>query len=454
MEGRAARGRRRAGRCLCRRGVRAVRRARRRSARRLCRGAWARLDQRRSRGRAIAIADAEDDDEAAAFASAARAAGVPFNIIDKPAFCDLQFGAIVNRSPLVVSISTDGAAPVFAQAIRARIEALLPQPFKLWAEAARAWRPAVQRLGLSFARRRRFWEAFSTRALATPSETPTEELRDTLVADATALAPTRPDTGRVTLVGAGPGDPDLLTLKAVRALQSADVILHDDLVGAEVLDFARREAKRILVGKTGHGPACRQDDINALMIHLAKAGRHVVRLKGGDPGIFGRAAEEVEACRQAGIDVAIIPGITAAQGAAASLGLSLTKRGQARRLQFVTGHAGDGDLPADLDWAALADPMATTAIYMPRATLGAFRDQVLASGLLPHVPAIAISSATRHNQRSIVSTVSELPELVARLDPPGPLLVLIGQGLTLEAISERERTADAPQRPFVAGSRA
>src|SRR6202023_3405178 len=176
-------------------------------------------------------------------------------------------------------------------------------------------------------------------------------------------------TGSVILVGAGPGDPEMLTLRAVRALQSAGVILFEDLAAPDVLDFARREAKRILVGKTGHGPACKQDDINALMLQLAGQGKHVVRLKSGDPGIFGRAGEEIEACRKAGIEVTIVPGITAAQGAAASLGVSLTHRQHSRRLQFVTGHAKDGKLPADLEWSAIADPSATTVLYMPKRTL-------------------------------------------------------------------------------------
>ncbi len=177
------------------------------------------------------------------------------------------------------------------------------------------------------------------------------------------------ENGSVTLVGAGPGDPELLTLRAVRALQSADVILFDDLVSRDVLDFARREARKMLVGKTGFGPSCKQDDINALMVSLAKQGKRVIRLKGGDPLIFGRAAEEIDACRAANIAVDVVPGITAAQGAAAKLGIPLTDRDNSRRLQYVTGHARSGKLPDDIDWRALADPTTTTAIYMPVKTL-------------------------------------------------------------------------------------
>jgi len=240
----------------------------------------------------------------------------------------------------------------------------------------------------------------------------------------------------------------------VRALQSAEVILYDDLVAPEILDFARREARRILVGKTGHGRSCRQDEINELMLRLAGQGRYVVRLKGGDPGIFGRASEEIDACRGAGIEVDIVPGITAAQGAAASMKISLTKRRYTRRLQFVTGHARDGELPADLDWGAIVDPSAVSSLYMPRKTLASFRDRAIQNGLLPDTPAVAISSATRHDEYRIFAAISELPELVARADPDGPLLVLIGRGFESEAVSEPRRAADAPQRSFAAGSRA
>src|SRR3954471_10119091 len=295
-------------------------------------------------GAAIAVGAFENDDEAEPFAAAARAAGVPVNVIDKPAFCDFSFGSIVNRSPLVIGVSTDGAAPVFAQAIRAKIEALIPTGFAHWAAAARRWREKIKTSSLSFAGRRRFWQVFTVFAVTHPNEQPAPadyERFLTQTKDEGAAV----DAGSVTLVGAGPGDPELLTLRAVRALQSADVILIDDLVSAEVLDFARREAKKMLVGKTGHGPACKQDEINALMISLAKAGKRVVRLKGGDPMIFGRGGEEVRACRAANIPIEVVPGISAAQAVASRLGVSLTHRSHARRLQYITGHDREGRLP-------------------------------------------------------------------------------------------------------------
>ena len=236
-------------------------------------------------GAAVAIGAFDNDEGAAAFATAARAAGVPVNVIDKPAFCDFSFGAIVNRSPLVIGISTDGAAPVFAQAIRAKLEALLPKGFADWAAAAARWRGALKLAGLSFAARRKFWQIFTAYAVADPDRAPVQADFDGFVAEVKGLGAVV-ESGSVTLVGAGPGDPELLTLRAVRALQSADVILFDDLVSHEVMDFARREARKMLVGKTGFGPSCTQEDINSLMVSLAKQGKRVVRLKGGDPADF------------------------------------------------------------------------------------------------------------------------------------------------------------------------
>ena len=379
-------------------------------------------------GAAIAVAACDSEDEAARFAAAARRLGVAVNVIDKPKFCDFAFGAIVNRSPLVIGISTDGAAPVFGQAIRAKLEALIPQGFARWADAARKWRGALQSSGLSFNARRKFWRMFTAHAVTHPDETPLASDYERLLAR-TATEAAGAEAGSVVLVGAGPGDPELLTLRAVRALQSADVILFDDLVSKEVLDFARREAKKLLVGKTGHGPACKQSEINGLMIGLAKAGRRVVRLKGGDPMIFGRASEEIAACRQAGIAVEVVPGITAAQGAASRLGVSLTHRDVARRVQYVTGHGSDGKLPDDLDWRSLADAGAMTALYMPARTLGEFAAKVIAAGLDPATPAIAVANATRPDESRITATIASLPALLAAAQVSGPVLVLIGRAV-------------------------
>jgi uroporphyrin-III C-methyltransferase / precorrin-2 dehydrogenase / sirohydrochlorin ferrochelatase len=386
-------------------------------------------------GAAIAIGAIENEAEAAAFAAAARAAGVPVNIVDKPALSDFAFGAIVNRSPLVIGISTCGAAPVFGQAIRTKLEALIPKGFSRWAEAARALRPRIQSLGLSFKARRQLWERFAQAALARPNDDPSK--LEALSADIRA----GPEgSGSIVLVGAGPGDPELLTLRAVRALQSADVILIDDLVAPEILDFARREAKKMLVGKTGYGPSCRQEEINQLMITLAKAGRRVVRLKSGDPMVFGRAGEEIAACRAAGIPVEIVPGITAAQGAASRLGVSLTHRRHSRRLQFVSGHHADGGPSPQIDWGSVADPLTTTVIYMPKRTLHAVTAAALEHGIDPATPAVAVCEATRAGEIVVHGTVVDIAARLETASPSGPVLVMIGRVLATAA-SSSEQTA-------------
>lgn len=386
-------------------------------------------------GLALVVADVEDDDQAAQLAAAARRAGTPVNIVDRPAFCDFQFGAVVNRSPLVVGISTDGAVPVFAQAIRSRIEMLLPTGFQKWAEAARSWRPLVQARDLSLQARRAIWERFVNAAFRSPERVPGEAERAALLASIEQQENTA-TRGSVALVGAGPGDAELLTLKAVRALQSADVILHDDLVSQEVLDFARREAERIITGKRGHRPSCKQDDINTLMVSLAREGKRVVRLKGGDPLVFGRAGEEIAACRAAGIEVEVIPGITAASGAAASLEVSLTHRDHARRLQYITAHAKNGKLPDDLDWKALADPAATTAIYMGKLVVAEVAARLLEAGLAAATPAIIVEYATHARERRFHTVIGEMAAVFAANKLDGPCIILFGQAMS-EARTEK-----------------
>jgi uroporphyrin-III C-methyltransferase / precorrin-2 dehydrogenase / sirohydrochlorin ferrochelatase len=378
-------------------------------------------------GAAVAVAGCDDEKVAERFAHAARAAGVPVNVIDRPAHCDFSFGAIVNRSPLVIGISTDGAAPVFGQAIRAKLETLIPRGFARWADAARRWRAAVQARKLPFSARRRFWQLFTNLAVTHPNREPDASDFDTLMAQIRDEA-WAANSGSVTLVGAGPGDPELLTLRAVRALQAADVILIDDLVTPEILDFARREAKKMLVGKTGYGRSCQQGEINAMMIALARAGKRVVRLKGGDPMIFGRAGEEIAACRAAGIPVEVVPGITAAQGAAAKLQVSLTQRRNARRLQYITGHGEHGRLPEDIDWTSLADPSATTVVYMPKKTIGELAARAIASGLAPDTPAVAVAAATRPQETIVAGPVSDIAARLDAASPAGPVLVFIGRG--------------------------
>jgi uroporphyrin-III C-methyltransferase/precorrin-2 dehydrogenase/sirohydrochlorin ferrochelatase len=372
----------------------------------------------------LALADCETEIEAEAFYSAARAAGVPVNVIDKPEFCQFQFGSIVNRSPVVVSISTDGAAPILAQAIRRRIETLLPLALKDWGALAHAIRERVNLRLSPGPARRFFWEKFVDRAFTERLEEASEER---LLADiGTQAGRAGSGAGLVTLVGAGPGDAELLTLKAVRALQAADVILFDDLVSAEVLELARREAKRMLVGKRGGRESCKQEDINEMMIRFAKAGKRVVRLKSGDPMIFGRAGEEIAALEAENIPVEVVPGITAASAMASRLGVSLTHRDHAQSVRFVTGHSRQGKLPDNIDWKSLSDPTVTTVFYMGGRTAAEIESSLLAHGMPAATPVAVMISVSRANEQRWCGSLTQLAAAVERLGVNEPVLIGIG----------------------------
>ncbi len=378
-------------------------------------------------GASLAILEAEDQNEARAFRAAAQAAGAPVNVVDKPEFCDFSFATLVNRSPLVVAVATDGASPVFGQAIRARIEALLPASFADWAAAARDWRRRLAPLGLDFRQRRHFWERFVDLALASGERAPEpEDFRRLADAEADSAVP---KTGRILLVGGGPGDPDLLTLKAVRALQTADVVLYDDLAPPRVLEMARREARRIDVGKRGGRESTSQAEISALAVALALEGKTVVRLKGGDPSVFGRANEEIAAARAAGVPIAIVPGVTAATAAAAELGVSLSDRLLARRVQFVTARGQDGRLPQGLQWAAMVDPDVTTCVYMGVRALPELTARLIAEGLDGDTPAVVVENVSLAGSRRFAAPIRLLPERVAEARPTGPCLLIYGRAL-------------------------
>jgi uroporphyrin-III C-methyltransferase / precorrin-2 dehydrogenase / sirohydrochlorin ferrochelatase len=405
-------------------------------------------------GAAIAVGDFEDQAEAKAFRCAAKAAGVPVNTVDKPETCDFLFGSIVNRSPVVIGISTDGAAPILGQAVRRRVEMLLPANLADWADRARQIRDRVmERLAMG-PQRRRFWEAFADRAFGGNAASGSDAQLEALIEDVRAGVET--SGGRVTLVGAGPGDAELLTIKAVRALQSADVILFDDLVSDEVLELARREAKRMMVGKRGARESCSQSDINALMLKLACQGKHVVRLKSGDPMVFGRAGEEIASLTAAGIPVAVVPGVTSAQGMAASLGISLTHRDHAQSLTLMTGHSRKGELPTTLDWAKAANPHATTIFYMGGRMAEGIKAALLANGASPDLPAVAIASISRPEEARWFGSIADLPSGVASLPKGAPVLIGLGevfaatdQGYGVEAPEHDHSLQTAPRSSAV-----
>jgi uroporphyrin-III C-methyltransferase/precorrin-2 dehydrogenase/sirohydrochlorin ferrochelatase len=372
-------------------------------------------------GCALAVADEEDPERAQTFVNAACAASVPSNVIDKPTFCQFQFGTIVNRSPVVVGISTCGAAPILGQAVRRRIETLLPTSLAAWGVLAQRLRDTVaDRLPLGPARRA-FWEAFVDRAFG---PAPAQQTETDLLALIERPIPTG---GHVTFVGAGPGDAEHLTLKAVRALQAADVILFDDLVSEGVLELARREAKRVLVGKRAGRPSCKQEEINSLMVQLAKAGRRVVRLKSGDPMIFGRAGEEMATLRAHGITHDVVPGVTAGVALAASLKVPLTDRDQAKSVRFITGHSKAGGLPKDLDWRAVADPTATTVIYMGARQAGPLADCLLDHGLPPDTSVALGVALGRPEERVCIATLAGLAKATAQLDLSQPIVIGVGR---------------------------
>jgi len=313
---------------------------------------------------------------------------------------------------------------VLGQAIRRRIETLLPADLATWAAAAARIRGRIARLLPAAAARRRFWEIAAERIFSGQPGAATDDALLALAEVGGAAG------GRVTLVGAGPGDAELLTLKAMRALQAADVILFDDLVSADVLELARREAKRMMVGKRGRRASCRQDDINALMIRLARQGKHVVRLKAGDPMIFGRAGEEIASLRTAGIPVEVVPGITAGIAAAARLGVSLTHRDTAHSVRFVTGHARDGGLPQGIDWRGIADPDTTVIFYMGGRTAPEIAARLLREGLPGNTPAVAMVSVSRPDEQRWQGCLRDLAETPPFRDAEAPVLIGVGRSFT------------------------
>lgn len=378
----------------------------------------------------MAIIDTQCPDEAKAFNIACSKAGVPVNHIDKAELSSFSFGCIVNRSPVVIGISSAGAAPILAQAIRQKIETLLPATLSAWAALALRIRRTVHTQLTDWNERKAFWQQLSKKAFG---PAPTAQDKD-YHPSATEISKDA-KRGRVSLVGAGPGDAELLTLKALRVLQSADVILFDNLVSDDVLELARREAKRILVGKRGHQNSCKQSDINALMVKLALAGRHVVRLKSGDPMIFGRAGEEISQLQQAGIQVDVIPGITAALAMAASLGISLTNRNCAQSVRLITGHSQSGALPENLDWSSIAKAECTSIFYMGGRTANEIAKRLLNAGM-PSTTAIAICAAiTRPGEQRWSGTLAAMTEGIERIGYKQPVLIGIGN-----AFSEQNET--------------
>lgn len=374
----------------------------------------------------------EDAARDARAARIGREAGALVNVVDDLKASAFITPAIVDRAPLTIAIGTEGAAPVLARLVKAAIEARLTPGIGRLARLGQRFRARASALPRGRARRA-FWKAFydeaGPRALERGGERAAEAALEGLLHEHAALAGNGAGApGHVDLVGAGPGDPELLTLRARRALDRADVVIHDRLVSPEVLELARREALIIPVGKQGFGPSVPQSRIDALLVEHAGAGAHVVRLKSGDPTVFGRLDEEIEALEGAGISWAIVPGITAASAAVAGLGQSLTRRGRNGAVRFLTGHDMKGF--AEQDWRALARPGEVAAVYMGKAAARFVQGRLLMHGADPATPVSLVENASRPDQRILATTLSDLARTVddaragGRLS--GPVVMMLG----------------------------
>ena len=377
----------------------------------------------------IAILCAGVGDVGVAMSARAKAVGLPVNVMDDLAHSTFIFPAIVDRGDVVVAVGTGGASPVVARRVRERIEAVLPARIGDLAGFIGRWRKTIHGRIPEFALRRRFWErvvdgpigALVLSGRRDEAEAALKDISDPS-AFAGALASGKAE-GRVTMVGAGPGDPDLLTIKALHALQDADVVFYDELVSPEILDRVRRDASRVPVGRRVGKPGIGQDAINGLLIEAAKSGQRAVRLKGGDGFVFGRGGEEVEALRAAGVAYSVVPGITAGLGAAAQFEVPLTFRHEALRITFLTAHkARDAET---VDWSVLTDEKMTVVVYMGMTAAPSVRSGLLAAGRSPQTPVGVFARVTRPDAQAAVGTLQELPGLIEKIDG-GPAILIIG----------------------------
>jgi uroporphyrin-III C-methyltransferase / precorrin-2 dehydrogenase / sirohydrochlorin ferrochelatase len=385
-------------------------------------------------GAQLVIAASNNRTVNARVAEIADARGIPVNVVDDPALCRFIMPAIVDRSPVVAAISTGGASPVLARLIRGRLEALMPAAFGRLAALAGEYRDEVKARISDAGRRRMFWERvlggpIAEMIYAGRDGDARESLAKALEEADTAEAGTHSASGEVYLVGAGPGDPDMLTFRALRLMQQADVVVHDRLVAQRVLDLTRRDAPRIYAGKRRASHALPQESINALLVRLAREGKRVLRLKGGDPFIFGRGGEEIETLAAEGIPFQVVPGITAAAGCAAYAGIPLTHRDHAQSCVFVTGHLKDGTVA--LDWKHLVQERQTIVIYMGLVGLPVICRELIGHGMAADTPAALVEQGTTEDQRVITATIATLPQSVAGAEVRAPTLIIIGSVVRL-----------------------
>ncbi|MDP1635766.1 MAG: siroheme synthase CysG, partial [Gallionellaceae bacterium] len=370
----------------------------------------ARFEEKYLDGATLVIAATSDREVNKQVSQLAQSRNIPVNVVDDPELCSFIMPAILDRSPLMIAFSSGGASPVLTRMMRGKLETMIPQNYSRLAAFAERFRELVKTRVTNPPKRRIFWENVFEGVVAekvlTGDEASAEAMLQEMLKDEDNIR-----RGEVYLVGAGPGDPDLLTFRALRLMQKADVVVYDNLVSAQILDMTRRDAARIFVGKQRDNHTLPQQEINALLVKLAMEGRRVVRLKGGDPFIFGRGGEEIETLSEHGIPFQVVPGITAASGVSAYAGIPLTHRDYAQSVIFTTGHLKEGVL--DLDWEALCRPGQTVVIYMGLGALAGICRQLMAYGLIPDWPAAVVMNGTQPDQVVVVGTLQTLADKVA-----------------------------------------
>jgi uroporphyrin-III C-methyltransferase/precorrin-2 dehydrogenase/sirohydrochlorin ferrochelatase len=398
----------------------------------------------------LVIAATDDTLVNEAVHAAALAQRIPVNVVDQPRLCTFAMPAIIDRSPILIAISSGGVAPVLARLLRTRLESMVPATLGRLAMLGERFRGAVKRRIEHPESRRLFWERVFQGPIAELALAGREALAHEAFEAALAHAEGRaPAAGEVYLVGAGPGDPDLLTFRALRLMQQADVVVYDHLVGDGILELVRRDAHRIYVGKESNNHTLPQGEINELLVRLAQQGKRVLRLKGGDPFIFGRGGEEIETLSAHGIAFQVVPGVTAASGMSCYAGIPLTHRDHAHSCVFVTGHLKDGSV--DLDWPALARPGQTIVVYMGMGALPEICRQMAKHGLPSATPAAVVQNATTRKQKVVSGSLETLPHLAKAAGMKAPALIVIG-----EVVKLRRKLAwfapQADQQPMVATS--
>ena len=379
----------------------------------------------------LVVAATDNSEVNAAVSREAGKRHLPVNVVDEPALCSFIFPSVIDRSPVAIAVSTGGASPVLARMLRARLETLIPAGYGRLAELLEGFRATVKQRFASGRDRRRFWERILSGPL--PEQVFAGHTERAVALIRAALDDDRDDAdepcGEVYLVGAGPGDPDLLTFRALRLMQLADVVLFDRLVSDDIMALVRQDARRIYVGKKRDFHSVRQEEISRLMADLAKQGKRVLRLKGGDPFIFGRGGEEIEVLATEGIPFQVVPGITAASGCASYAGIPLTHRDFAHAVMFVTGHLKDGE--PDLDWDRLTAPNQTVVIYMGLHGLPILCQRLLEHGLSAAMPVAIVEQGTTTQQRVLTGTLATLPAIVDQAVVHAPTLIIIGEVVSL-----------------------